>query len=142
MKNLKNAIDYLSMNDSNGNYNEIVKEVEAGEITLESAKREVADILNRWLNENLAPSDIKDRQAMENLIESLMEGRENMKELKNEILKNGGHILAETANKFEYSMDLSVELTYLVEVDGDDFQTSQIANGFRSEPLANWLPIA
>ena len=72
MKNLKNAISYLAMNDRNGNYEEIVKEVEIGEITLEQAKKEVADILNRWIDENLAPSDIKDRQIMENLIESLV----------------------------------------------------------------------
>ena len=73
MKNLKNAISYLAMNDRNGNYEEIIKEVEADEITLEQAKKEVADILNRWIDENLAPSDIKDRQTMENLIESLVE---------------------------------------------------------------------
>ena len=72
MKNLKNAISYLAMNDRNGNYEEIVKEVEIGEITLEQAKKEVADILNRWIDENLAPSDIKDKQTMENLIESLV----------------------------------------------------------------------
>ena len=72
MKTLKSAIDYLSMNDRNGNYEEIIKEVEADEITLEQAKKEVADILKRWIDENLAPSDIKDRQIMENLIESLV----------------------------------------------------------------------
>ena len=72
MKNLKNTINYLTMNDRNGNYEEIIKEVEADEITLEQAKKEVADILKRWIDENLAPSDIKDRQTMENLIESLV----------------------------------------------------------------------
>ena len=61
MKNLKNAISYLAMNDRNGNYEEIIKEVEAEEITLEQARKEVADILKRWIDENLAPSDIKDR---------------------------------------------------------------------------------
>ena len=72
MKNSKNTINYLTMNDRNGNYEEIIKEVEADEITLEQAKKEVADILKRWIDENLAPSDIKDRQTMENLIESLV----------------------------------------------------------------------
>ena len=75
MKTLRNAINYLTTNDRNGNYEEIIEEVETEEITLEQAKKEVADILSRWIDENLAPSDIKDRQAMENLIESLMEGR-------------------------------------------------------------------
>ena len=67
-----------------------------------------------------------------------------MKTLKDEIIKNGGHILAETANSFEYSLDLSAKLTYLVEVDEKSatFQTSQIANGFKGEPWTNWLPIA
>ena len=72
MKTLKNAIDYLSMNDSNGNYSDIYAEIKEGKTTLEQAKNEVIDILNRWLDENLAPSDIKDRQTMENLIESLV----------------------------------------------------------------------
>ena len=72
MKNLKNAISYLSIKDRNGSYEEIIKEVEADEITLEQAKNETIDILDRWLNENLAPSDIQDRETIEKLIKSLM----------------------------------------------------------------------
>ena len=53
MKNLTKTLYYLQNNDKNGNYMDIIDEIEEGILTVTEAKNECITILKRWLDEEV-----------------------------------------------------------------------------------------
>ena len=68
MKNLLTALEYLKNNDKNGNYMDILEEIEEGALTITDAKTECADILKKWLVENVELTDYITRYQINHVI--------------------------------------------------------------------------
>ena len=67
MKKLINVIEYLQQQDSNGNYTDILDEINDGIITIDDGKKECFNILNRWKGEQV------DDMIIMNQIDSMIE---------------------------------------------------------------------
>lgn len=59
MDNLNNAIEFLEQVDKNGNYHDIISEIENKDLTVTEAKAEIIEILQRWYNETVEGNNIK-----------------------------------------------------------------------------------
>ena len=68
MTNLIKVLYYLQQNDGNGNYMDILDEIEADTLTITDAKLECIAILQRWLTENVEENDIVTRYKINELI--------------------------------------------------------------------------
>lgn len=68
MTNLIKVLYYLQQNDGNGNYMDILDEIEDGTLTITEAKLECIDILTRWTTENVEENDIVTRYKINEMI--------------------------------------------------------------------------
>lgn len=71
MKELKNVIKYLQDADKNGNYADILQEIQQGDLSITDAKNECIAILERWQVEEIAPTDTETHNRLQNLIDSI-----------------------------------------------------------------------
>lgn len=69
MNKLTNVINYLQHNDRNGTYEDMIEEIENGELTIEEARECCIDTLKQWQEDNI--NDIKYYNRFQNLIDSL-----------------------------------------------------------------------
>lgn len=68
MKDLLETLYYLQNNDKNGNYMEILEEIEEGVLTVTEAKNECVEILERWLDENIEGKNFIARHQINEII--------------------------------------------------------------------------
>lgn len=71
MDKLTNVINYLQHNDQNGTYEDMIEEIENGELTIAEAREYCIDTLKQWQEDNI--NDIKYYNRFQNLIDSLNE---------------------------------------------------------------------
>ena len=69
MDKLTNVINYLQHNDQNGTYEDMIEEIENGELTIAEAREYCIDTLKQWQEDNI--NDIKYYNRFQNLIDSL-----------------------------------------------------------------------
>lgn len=71
MKNLIKAIRYLHEKDSNGTYEDMIKEIEREEVTVLDAKIECVVILQRWQNEEISPYNVQEFLEIQRVINDI-----------------------------------------------------------------------
>lgn len=72
MENLLKVLEYLQNNDKNGNYMEMLEEIEDGTLTVKDAKQIVRIVLMNWYNNNLTDKDIVERARIKSMLGSLI----------------------------------------------------------------------
>lgn len=68
MKRLLQALEYLQNCDKNGNYMDILEEIEYGTTTIQNSKIECISILERWLVEDVELTDYITRNQIDYVI--------------------------------------------------------------------------